>query len=687
MPTVDEFLRQHGSKLVDSEAPPQAPVGLGITPPQPLPPGTTLPPAEPPAPLGQQIKESILGPGQTLGPQPMGEIIGGSLGTAAIPVMGPAGPIVGAGLGGMFGKGMEILWEGKPKTKAEFLQEVGWAGATGAGTQYLGGKAGDWLVEGAQKAMAPMAEKIERSRRDLNKVYDQLGISKSAGQASGKSWLQRLERGTSHYAFGVGPAEKFAETQVKEMEKSVSDLIEQVNPGYNLAAQEVGKALKSGSEKALEAAKDYSRFLYDGIEDVVSPKKLFPTENLYNISKVITKEEQLLRGKLGNPATATAEQVKQMTAPIPGMGALLDPASIPAAIIQEFNLATKEAAQMPFARIRAIQSRLGNLATNHPNAEARRTFARMLGGLMEDMDKISDQTPGLADKLSMANEFYKNRIIKDFVKNDTFHDIKEKDASLLSGFLFGPRTSLEQVERVKKVIPKDVYEQLKAGWLLDLVETRSQNELGKFSPEMFTRNLAPKNYRPEVIKAIVGKDTAEAISKIREVFLDIQASKIGAGNPQLNLHSNMNRRYLEDIRKFIGPGVTSIATGGGLFAMGINPIYAAAFTGLLPLTMAKVLFSPKGAKWLSEGLTLQKRKATYEAGRIPTMIALGRQDWPFPADEVQQMLDNPEMTFPPLQNIEPNPLEGVKVEVPPTQPQAPMQPTPLKAPPPGVKLY
>jgi hypothetical protein len=381
------------------------------------------------------------------------------------------------------------------------------------------------------------------------------------------------------------------------------------------------------------------------------------------------KEEAELRGKVGNPMTSTAENLNKLATPIPGAGALIFRADIPAQVIQELNLATEDAAVMSFARLRTLQTRLGALVAETPRGEAKRTLTRMYSALLEDFDNMADQVPGLSSQMKLANEFYKKEVVENFIKNESFHDITEKDASLLAGSLLGPKVSIEQVRRIKSAMPKQSFDRLVAGWLADMTETRSLGELGEFSVRKFLSNTSKVKYSPQVLKEILGQERAEGLNSLRRVFVAIHKSQIGGGNPSLTARAILGERQIgEAIRLGIG-GVGQIATGGLLYGVGVNPV-AAAIVGSLslfsPIAIAKLVYSKKGAEFLSTGFKLGPKGASraFETSRIPVMLGVSKVDWPFANEEqwMGEIKSNEEILTP--QTPQPqDPRKGVRVEV------------------------
>ena len=689
MPTLDELLSKGGQVQVSPPpgeeepvrlsppSPPQAPLSSpsspGFTPgmkldqvlsgsPAPLP--TDAQVAEDMEP-GWFTEEAILSPQAVL--STTGGIAGGAVGSA-FPGLGTAvGAGVGAGIGQSIGRGIELLQKDlsqNPMTPKDWVLELGGAGAKGVATEYIGGRAGAWASKIFQRTLAPFADKIDEAGKAVMESAAKLDIDLLASQKRGSGVFAQLEGMPTRFPWGVGPAIRFAEKQNTQMEKAVTDLAESMAPGYSRAKRAIGNYLKSGSQKLREEAKAGAKLRYDAVERIVDPETPWPVSNLYNRAVEIAKEEAQLSGKIMNPGTPTARNIAEITEPTPGPAALLDPASIPASIIQAWGLATEQAKEMPFARIRAIQSRLGDMASNHPNPEARRTFARLYSALDEDLQNVATNNPGLQDALSEATRFYKQEVIDSFVKNQQFKNIQKKDASELVEVLLAPGTTIEEVERIKKILPPEEFEKLGAGWLFRKVGIESRGEVDQFSVQKFLTKTGPMHYDPEVIEAILGKDRAESLAQIRKVFLAIQDSRVGAGNPSMTGRAVLGADQIQQAMRLGIAGGATLAYGGALTMVGANPLLAATTALLTPITFAKVLYSKRGAKYLAEGLDIARnkklKKAAFEIAHVPTMIAASHLDWPWEEDPED---GPPVVSEAPLRGPDPR-TQGVSVQIP-----------------------
>lgn len=656
---------------------------------------------EPPRPLEEQIRNSIMGPGGIAGPQSLGGILGGAAGTTLGAIGAGVGgiasapvvfPVAGAVILGMAGKGLEKLWERNSEidmNEDDWLKELGWAGVVEGTAEVVGGKVGGIFVRGTQQALAPYAKKITASKRALKEQAEKFKITLLAPQITGAKGPGKGIKFMGKLPFGAKLADRFAGMQNQQMDKAVKSLIRQIHPKYAQASSEMGLAVREGAEVSLEQAQNWSRDLFDGINQVIEPDTKFISPNIYEISSTIKEEELGLRGLLRNKAAGTAENLVNLTkkeppAPTVGDFALfgnkppVDLASTPAALVEELNLAAEDAKEMSLKRLTDLYTRLGSLTSRYKGTEAGRNFARMFKAVDEDLIEIGTKNDGLTEALTEARSFYKDRVIKDFLDNETFKNILRKDASLLAGTLLGPGVSIEEVKRIKKIVPTVTFEKLVAGSLWDLLAVRSRGPNGEFAVKKFINNISLEKYSVETLKEILGEDRYHALDSLRNLFLVVQKSKLGAGDLELTERAFMGDRQMEQLTRMGIRGAGSMATAGYLFKNSLDPVISASIAFLSPGQISKMIYSKRAAKIFSDGLKLGTtgKNRVFQSGRIPVMMGMSQVDWPF-TEEIDTYLK----TFPHFKQIEEASQPKMEIRTPQSQPILdPAQGVPVRIP-------
>jgi hypothetical protein len=611
-------------------------------------------------------------PGESLlGPESVGNIAGGLAGTALTAPLAGAGFIsplarVGitagaAGIGQGVGKGLELLgewWTRKPEDKTitagEAIKAMGWATAEGTVLD-MGGSA---IGGVARKALAPSLAAVGQAQKMAVEAAEKWRVDLITAQKTQKGWMAQLSSLPGRFPFGVTRVENFARKQIGQLENAVRRWVNIVEPRYSKSLEDVGNAFMSNAESTLAKGRAGASVMYDAVEQLVKQSdgsiKRFASPNFLGMNKIIQEEELKLRGLVANPATGTVEAINRNIAEdrvfkdmagnviLNTSGKPMDPAAVPAELMREYGL-TAETVDLPFFQLRALQSRLGKLSVDVKDAEARRTFTRLHAALGEDMDEIAKTVPGLGEALGKANRFYRYAVVDKFIKNETFQMARATDASKLAQVLFPSGVSIEQVRRVKKMVRPEVFNQLSAGWLLDITSRKAINEkAGELSVDKFLTQTGSAHYSPKVLKTILGKEQYRNFLEIQSVFRTVWKSRLGGANPPETARAVLGADQFNQMMQVGIRGATAVASFGTLATLGVNPLMSAAAVGFGPVLLAKLIYSKKGIAYLEKGTPLglklkgsaTAREALRQGVKVPGLLAAASLDWPFPDEEV-----------------------------------------------------
>lgn len=147
---------------------------------------------------------------------------------AVVPVAqifgGAVGGVAGAGLGGAVGEGLRQFQGGEQADVGKVLKE----GAIGAGTQFLGGKIGEWLTKG--KGVASVAEKpniFQKAGENLKKSKFDIEAKIKAGGYDADT-ASRIEAAIRNPEYGLldAPTAKAARTIKTNLLKTNKDIAE-----------------------------------------------------------------------------------------------------------------------------------------------------------------------------------------------------------------------------------------------------------------------------------------------------------------------------------------------------------------------------------------------------------------------------------------------------------------------------
>ncbi|MDD5722704.1 MAG: hypothetical protein PHY29_03065 [Syntrophales bacterium] len=182
-----------------------------------------------------------------------------------------------------------------------------------------------------------------------------------------------------------------------------------------------------------------------------------------------------------------------------------------------------------------------------------------------------------------------DRFILDIAKKSTGEQV--------SNFIFTKNNSIN-VAKVKRIIPKDVFDEARSKWLSDNILKESTH--GLYQPISAATQIA-KMDQP-TMKAIFSKDELQFIDRMFQVSKSAETVEKLSGNPSGTAQAVITFEAGRMILSGIAEGAIGLATGN-VAKVGKAGAKIAGIT-LAPQLVAKLYLSPVGRKFILQGLKL-----------------------------------------------------------------------------------
>jgi hypothetical protein len=571
-------------------------------------------------------------------------ILGGLGGMVAGPPGYAAGSAIGTGLGEVGGQYLESTSEKPFDPLGAGSGEVAWEVLKDAALNTIPGTSvakGTYRV--ARGLLAPFRYKVDEAHKAANAIRVAKGIPISPADYSGAPSLTALELFTERFPFLTGAAKRFGTSKEKSLEEMTEKVLRGVNPAYKETMEEIGKYAMSESATQLKRARDWSHVLYEAPKALIPAGQMFDTPDILHRAHEVVAELAKERGIEGQLAGTVAGRAR-----LPGMPAVMAeeiPDSLVAKTIRDFNLDKPEAGQMDYERLEGVRKVLGFLEDKFRGQPEGRHFAMLSEAMGKGYDEVGRVVPEARVALERAKKYNKMYVQDDFVKNDAYLKIKDKDASTLVDRLFEPGVSLEEVRRIKRTMPVQAFSKLKAGMLYNMTGMNPAMVDKTFGyGEEFLQNA--QKHSPAVMEEIFGK---QDFKEIKEAItaLNQEGMKRAAGRGQDLATGGTVKTQIGDLSKFAGK--TAAMVGGAMYGYSQSPeqsaaaaTLAAGVAGLSPLVVAQLLHSRLGRRYLTEGFIPRGKvakgigKAVVEGGGTALQAAIRQSigDWPFPQEEM-----------------------------------------------------
>lgn len=625
-----------------------------------------------------------------LSPSNVGSVGGGALGAIAGAPLGPPGAflggVAGAGVGRGVGRASELAYEKlfgqvpqagtapmppqEPPTAGEALGEVGKATQRGMAEQSLGEVGGALMNKVIGKVLSPFAARTAENAPMIEEAK-RLGITNlPASVQTGSPGLAQVERFTTRFPLGTETAQEAGTKLLGQVEQATKGVAERISPQTERDLAIVGENLKDAYSTRYKQARQAATGLYDEVEKLVGDTTFQPT-NLQQVATTLAEQQQPLAGLGSTAARKGASLARTLTAEQPEMpsirgpsGVSLDPKSLPAKLLQDMGITTDTAAATPvsFRVLRDIQSRSGDFARKATDPGEKRYFTMIHDAATKDIAAVRETVPRAGEILDIANAWWKRDVVGRFYPrpgaagepvNQAVKALKGKDPSKIVAALTQPGVSREMIDKTKKAVGPDQWNNVTAAWLHDIATNKSVNpQTGEFSVQRFLTAISPQRYDPETLRAMLGNVRARDLEGLRNVLEHVQTMGTASANPSETGRAVMGGTQIYGMVRFLqSDPLAAIGTAAGYGAgkaVGYPGVGAGigAATGfaaekiydpkkplvsqggiivLSPPLLARLLFTPGGIQWLTKGLTTSPgtQEAVRIAGQISTRLMPG----------------------------------------------------------------
>ena len=225
--------------------------------------------------------------------------------------------------------------------------------------------------------------------------------------------------------------------------------------------------------------------------------------------------------------------------------------------------------------------------------------------------------------------------------NKTIKAILQKPDDKILEFFVRPQGSVAPIETLRGLLSQETFDHF-AGSAWKRIVDNSHDNTGVFSIDRFLTLVNSRTgYRPEQLKALLGNEHG----KLREmIFLfekiknanSLGANPSGSGGAVLSAGQIISGTRLAG-SALIGTGVaTGIVQGDPMSQAAWLQIGLGGLVIMHPNLLARVLYSPGGIKWLTEGLKTPpgSKKAVEIANRIAAIAAFSQGEFPSVKEKV-----------------------------------------------------
>lgn len=616
------------------------------------------------APVGEAGRENF----------PIGAVVGGVGGAIAGQAVAPFAPgaaaIVGAGGGAAIGQFVQGRVERAIGDKLAPVDDtaeqyrIAREAATALGTESLGQSAGFLLPK--IRALAPFAPSVTPQAREAMKFVEQHGGSSTSllpAEMTSSRLLDIVQNISQHSILGEGAIDLFKTDRDAFNAELARSIIGRYGPAMN--ADEIGRAVVDATRYNLEAAKVPADFIYGALESAAAPQYAKAVQRL-TVKKDVTPTRETRAttsvGKAGpddisDPqglvlkttfqdvqvgdtlrrmkVTMTEQEtqiggtridLRTLKDDLAGMskvsrqaGGLEDTAMghrLLKFIDDKPDLVSYPVAKAMRTEIRAYRDQL-MLSPETKNAPGIGKANTIYTKLTDQIRKgLADDDPFLAvmwDEANLieagANQQFNTKIIRELVQLAEVRGANAPEAIVEK--VWRPRFPT-RVKEVRNAVPPEAWRKMQ------------QIEMDKLMAQSFDGNI-PNGDRMQAVlfgPAGIGTDVLEAgfdratVTELKEFVKTLQVQqqkspdKIGSVWIQL---SQATAAFQAIGAGAAAVGLTSDKFGGaGLTATG-------AFILLAPPVAARIMTSPNGIRWLTEGLTTSMK--TKRGIHIATQLA------------------------------------------------------------------
>jgi len=391
------------------------------------------------------------------------EVLGGLIGGAAALPTGPAGILIGAGLGAEAGGQISDI--GQRELGGVDIEPTGLLGATtNVATNIAGQKAGGLLQPaGAYVAglMAPVKNRMFGGEaKDIVNQFANLGIGQpSAGMVTGNRWIQGVEEGLHKMPGSAKTMREYTESVLSGLGDAQSQMAAQV--GTSMSREGASDILTEGALEATKRFKGRRQELQDALVEKVGPDAMSPMTATQGIAESMTRQQ----------------------AAAPGARKFMTPA------IKEAQGIVGEQGEIPYSALREARTDLGARLEQPPIAggyvgPAGASMRRVYGALKSDLDDMAKEygEEHASNVLDRYTRYYSNISKPDLIK------AVKRDDRAYKWLMEGTDQSGKRLGRMRNNLKSDEWDDIVATTVnrMGMAKPGTQNAAGDvFSPQSF----------------------------------------------------------------------------------------------------------------------------------------------------------------------------------------------------------
>lgn len=513
-----------------------------------------------------------------------GEFIGGTAGSligTAVPV--PGARIVGAGIGAGLGRAGEQIIRGETPDPADILQ----TGLTAAGSEAVAPK----LFGLLSKAARPFVSKIRPGTKEASKLLATKGASLTAGQATESRVLDIAENVAESSLIGGGRMRAFKLNQKEAINAIADDFAQQFGrAGDPIALGEITFDTINKGDKAFRAT---ARTMFGGVDQLA--QKFQPGRAPQTITSPIVgpSGQAITRQIPGRPATGGVSLVAAKDFANEMLDQQLITSKEGVRLLKEIQRAPDavdfKTAQVLRSDLLAVSRPLGELTGDKAVQQAKH-LSSLVDNAMEQAGQRLD--PVAFAKFREANEFFKagKEVFNNKLLRSLMTTVQNQPEALVPRLLTPRGVSL--LKRVREATNEPTFKNIQSS-LMEGILDKAKDVEGQLIGKGFKRQL--DTLGNAYLKEAFGDETARRLKTFADTAIRTQAvSPTGIGNVAIQL--------------------TQV---GALTSLAIRGVEAGAATVIVgPTGLSRILTSPTGIKFLTEGIQLGR--GTEEATRFTT---------------------------------------------------------------------
>ncbi len=503
-------------------------------------------------------------------PQMAGGTAGGIAGAKVGLRYGPwgalAGGVLGAGIGGMGGKGYQQLYrmgKGEPMTIGDIYTEQAIAGIEEAASEL----AGRGIAKVGGKLLAPVRKRLLPGATGLSKQLLKRGAHLTPAQMTESRIIDTVEGMAEKSFFGGGKLQRLKTlTQPKAFTKYVDDIVEQISRGAktNLSPEDVGDLLLDTIEGKRTAFKATAKAAYARVDKLSKGTKVSLVP-LKEFAKNSMKKATIRKG-IGS--TQAGDTLLKKVLQLDDMVSFKQAQSLRSALLDERSA-------MAVTRDKAI-----GLA---------KQFTRLTDEAMEAGGKSllpikAGRTDDAIVAWRIANKFYREgqeQFNKKIIK--TLSKTLAENPEVAVRKIFRPQAS-RQIKVVKDLVDKATWQQLKTANLEHIIREASDAD----------KVVLGKSFLSELNK--LGDDTVKMIYNPQELASIRSIGKMG--------------EILQKPTGGSGGMVIQLMQAGAamnLLTGGIPQLTRESAAVLIaPPVLSRMIANPTFSKWLGAGFRMPR---------------------------------------------------------------------------------